>query len=136
MSDQTSAARRSISVAIVDDDAAVRVVLKRLCEMFDLTATAYASGHEFLASLEDGVPPADCLLLDAHMPTMTGAELLRDLIARGVRIPTVIFTGDDPREVSAQYTAVNVVAYLRKPLESDELLAAINRAVRSRRGES
>ena len=57
-------ANRPISVAIVDDDAPVRLSLRRLCEVFGLTATAYASAREFLASLERGSSRADCLLLD------------------------------------------------------------------------
>jgi len=129
-------AGRHICVAIVDDDSAVRVGLQRLCEVFDLRATTYASGHEFLASLDRGTPRADCLLLDAHMPLMTGAELQRDLIARGVQIPTIVFTGDDPSDISAHYAEASVVAYLRKPLDSDHLLAAIERAVAGRESEA
>jgi two-component system CheB/CheR fusion protein len=84
--------RRQIRVAIVDDDAGVRVGLRRLCEVFDLGVSVYASGHEFLASLDHGCPHADCLLIDAHMPTMTGVELQHDLLSRGVQIPTIVFT--------------------------------------------
>lgn len=131
MTDDVPNARR-VSVAIVDDDSGVRVGLQRLCEVFNLRATAYASGHEFLASLDKGTVRADCLLLDAHMPLMTGAELQRDLIARGVQIPTIVFTGDDPSDVAAHYADANIVAYLRKPLDSDDLLAAIERAVRGK----
>ena len=116
-------------MAIVDDDAGVRVGLRRLCEVFDLGVSVYASGHEFLASLDHGRPHADCLLIDAHMPTMTGVELQHDLLSRGVQIPTIVFTGDDPDAVSAHHTGLSVVACLRKPVESDDLIAAKERAV-------
>jgi FixJ family two-component response regulator len=121
---------RRISVAIVDDDASVRVSVQRLCRILDLDATVFASGREFLASLDDGTPRPDCLLLDAHMPEMTGAELLKRLAAEGVRIPTIVFTADDSLDVSMQYAAGSLVAYLRKPITSDELLEAVGRAVR------
>ena len=127
MSDHTG--RRQIRVAIVDDDAGVRVGLRRLCEVFELGVSVYASGHEFLASLDHGCPHADCLLIDAHMPTMTGVELQHDLLSRGVQIPTIVFTGDDPEAISVHYTGLSVVACLRKPIESDDLIAAIERAV-------
>lgn len=129
MSLETAARATSISVAIVDDEASVRVSLRRLCSAFGLSVTTFASGQEFLESLEgDGHRP-DCLLLDAHMPGMTGLELQRHLGARGVRFPTVLFTADDTPEVQARYLSAGVVEYLRKPVNAEELLAAIERAV-------
>ena len=132
MSAPRSSAPAPISIAIIDDDASVRVSLKRLCTVFGLQATVYASGREFLSSIESGASRADCLLLDAHMPEMTGSELHRHLVAKGISIPTIIFTADDAPEVAAHYSAAGVVACLRKPLSSEDLLAAIERAVRGR----
>jgi FixJ family two-component response regulator len=121
---------RKISVAIVDDDTSVRVSLRRLCEVYGLSASVYASGREFLIALDTGSPSADCLLLDAHMPEMTGLELQRRLVAQGVRIPTIVFTADDEADVPAHYIAAGIVGYLRKPLCGEDLLDAIQRAVR------
>lgn len=119
----------TISVAIVDDEPSVRVGLRRLCAAFGLIVTTYASGQEFLDALErDGHRP-DCLLLDAHMPGMTGLEIQQRLGARGVRFPTVLFTADDTPEVQARYLSAGVAEYLRKPVLGEELLAAIERAV-------
>lgn len=123
-----STARR-ITVAIVDDDAAVRTSLRRLCEVFGLSAETYASGHQFLASLAGGEPRPDCLLLDAHMPQMTGSELLQRLTARGLRLPTIVCTADDTAEVRARYVAAGVLAYVLKPVGA-ELIDAIEQAVR------
>lgn len=125
-------ASRRVAVAIVDDDASVRVSLRRLCEAFDLSATAYASGREFLASLDNGGVCTDCLLLDAQMPEMNGFELQRHLVARGARIPTILYTGGDIPEPSAHDAATCVVGYLRKPVAAADLLAAIERALRGR----
>jgi FixJ family two-component response regulator len=117
------------SVVIVDDDPSVRVGLHRLCHILGLDVTSYASGREFLASLHDGSSLIDCLLLDAHMPEMNGIELRLNLVARGVDIPTIIFSGDDAPMMSERSLASGVVAYLRKPFGGDELLEAIGRAV-------
>jgi len=130
MSASTPSVLSQTSIAIIDDDASVRVSLKRLCTVFGLQATTYASGREFLSSMEGGASRADCLLLDAHMPEMTGSELQRHLVAKGIYIPTIVFTADDAPELWAQYSAAGVVACLRKPLSCDDLLAAIERAVR------
>lgn len=129
---QSPTARRPISVAIVDDDASVRVSLRRLCQVFGLNAEAYASGHDFLASLADGSARPDCLVLDAHMPQMTGSELLQHLNAAGTCIPTIVCTADDTPEVRARHAAAGFVAYLQKPVGGERLLDAIDEAVRHR----
>jgi len=124
----TSRATRPLSLAIVDDDRSVRVSLVRLCTVLGLHATAYASGLEFLASLDSGAPHPDCLLLDAQMPEMSGLELQRHLIASGIRIPTIAFTADDTPRVLADCDAAGIKHYLRKPASADDLLATIARA--------
>jgi Response regulator len=85
-----------IAVAIVEDEASVRVGLRRLCESLGLKATVYASGPEFIDSLAVGGDPPDCLLLDAHMPQMTGLELHQHLVESGVLVPTLIYTPTMP----------------------------------------
>jgi FixJ family two-component response regulator len=126
--DSTSPARQ-IAVAIVDDEMLVRVSLRRLCNAFGLSATAYGSGREFLDSLDSDQPQPDCLLLDIQMPEMTGLELQRLLTSRGVRVPTIVVTADDAPEARARCMAAGAIDYLRKPIGADELLAAIERAV-------
>jgi CheY-like chemotaxis protein len=119
-----------VSVAIVDDEESVRVSLRRLCHALGLDATIFASGPELIDSLERGAPAPDCLLLDAHMPDMTGLEVQNRLVSRGARFPVLVYTADDAPEARARYLAAGASAYLRKPLGSDELFAAVARAMK------
>jgi two-component system, chemotaxis family, CheB/CheR fusion protein len=121
---------RQISVAIVDDEESVRVSLRRLCRALGLSAMVYASGKEFIEALDSGEPRPDCLLLDAHMPHMTGLELHWHLLGSGARFPTVVYTADDAIEAQTRYMAAGITEYLQKPIGADELLAAIERAMR------
>ena len=116
-------------VAIIDDETSVRVGLRRLLEVFGLRTTVHASGAEFVAWLEGGAPRPDCLLLDAHMPDLSGLELHRHLVSRGVQIPTIVFTADDSAELLAHGSATGIVASLRKPVSGDDLLVAVERAL-------
>lgn len=125
----TYAPGRPLAVAIVDDEEAVRVSLRRLCAVMGLIATTYASGREFLDALASGAARPDCLLLDAHMPGMTGLEVQRQLAAAGERLPTVVYTADDAPEVRARYAEAGATGYLQKPVGGDELLAEIERAI-------
>jgi CheY-like chemotaxis protein len=123
-----------VSVAIVDDEESVRVSLRRLCHALGLDATVFASGPELIEFLETGARAPDCLLLDAHMPDMTGLEVQHRLVSRGERFPVLIYTADDAPEAQARYLAAGASAYLRKPLGSDELFAAVARAMKGVRG--
>jgi FixJ family two-component response regulator len=127
-----TAARRA-SVAIVDDDPSIRRGLRRLCELSGFVATVYASGPEFLAAFEHDRSIAECLILDTHMPGMSGNELQRHLLANGVTVPIVVVTADDTSDAHAHY-APGIVAYLQKPVAADDLLAAINMALAATSG--
>ncbi len=122
-------AHRSLAVAIVDDEESIRVSLRRLCSVLGIEATVYASGREFIQALDAGETSPDCLLLDAHMPQMTGLELQQHLIRMGAYMPTVVYTADDTPEAQARYIAAGAAGYLRKPVGGEELLAEIERAI-------
>lgn len=117
------------SIAIVDDEESIRVSLRRLCAAVGLDAAIYESGQEFIAALDAGGTAPDCLLLDAHMPRMTGLEVHQQLVRRSVSFPTVIYTADDAPEAQARYRAAGVAEYLLKPIGADELLAALERVI-------
>ncbi len=133
MSPGARRAARPLTIAIVDDEPSVRTSLCRLCGALGMRATAYGSGQEFIASLERRAEHPDCLILDAHMSEMTGLEVQEHLARSGASFPTVVITADDAPEVEGRYRAVGVSAYLRKPVGSDELVAAITQGVRSYR---
>jgi FixJ family two-component response regulator len=129
MNSQSATPNRRILVGIVDDEEVIRVSLCRLSEALGLSATAYASGQELMKRLEQDEPRPDCLIVDAHMPQMTGLELQQHLVIRGMRVPIVIYSADDAPEIRARYLAAGIAEYVRKPAGGDELLAAINRAM-------
>lgn len=131
MSDNARPRAHRPAIAIVDDDASVRVSLRRLCHAFGYSAIAYASGPEFIAALERDPSGTDCLILDTHMPQMSGIELQRHLIANGVRIPTIVVTADEASDAPLHYATSSITAYLIKPISCEDLLAAIARAVRT-----
>jgi len=125
-----------ISIVIIDDEESVRTGLRRLCVSLGLQATVYASGREFVDALANGAAHPDCVLLDAHMPHMTGLDVQRHLIDSGLRIPTIVYTADDAPEAKARYIAAGVAAYLRKPIAGDDLLTAIEQVMNQARPPS
>lgn len=72
----------------------------------------------------------DCLVLDLHMPGLSGLEVQRELARRGETVPIVVITAFDEHESRAQCLAAGAAAYLLKPFDDQALLDAIGRAVR------
>jgi signal transduction histidine kinase/CheY-like chemotaxis protein len=120
-----------ITVAIVDDDASIRTSLMRVCTTSGMRATAYASGAEVLTALAEGIEP-DCLLVDVHMPEMSGPDLHRELVARGFDIPTVAISADTSLATHPTAQMAGPVMFLPKPISADTLLTTIRRVANPR----
>jgi FixJ family two-component response regulator len=114
-------------VAVVDDDASVRKAIRRLLIASNLQVETFASGEEFLRSLCAHTP--DCLILDLHMPGLTGLDVQRQITRIGLRLPIVVVTAYDEAESQAQCLAAGAAAYLHKPLDDRVLLDAVTAAV-------
>lgn len=121
-------------VAIVDDEEPVRKALSRLLRASGLEAEGYAGGREFLDAAASREP--DCVLLDLHMPRMSGLQVLRALQAAHRCLPIVVITAHDAPETREQCLAAGASAYLRKPLEEHELLDTITAALGARTRQS
>ena len=114
-------------IAIVDDEESVRRALHRLLRSTGMKVDTFATGGEFLQSLADHKP--DCVVLDIHMPGVTGFDVLARLANAGPPLPVVIITGHDSTETHDRALAAGAMAYLRKPVNDEALLEAIHHAI-------
>lgn len=112
-------------IAVVDDEEPVRKALKRLLRAAGLEAEGYASGKDFLAAERR----PDCVVLDLHMPVMSGQALLKQIRRLSARLPVVVITAHDTAETRDECIAAGAAAYLRKPLDDRLLLNAISVAL-------
>ncbi len=110
-------------IAVVDDEESVRKSLQRLLRASQHDTAVFASGQEFLDSLQARQP--DCLVLDLQMPGLTGLDVQRILTGAGARFPTIIITAHDEPETRARCMAAGAAAYLCKPLHDEMLLDTI-----------
>ncbi len=113
-------------LALVDDDADVRVALTRLLVSAGFAVETFASGADFLRSLEHHEP--DCAVLDLHMPEMSGFDV-QGALAGHSTLPVVVITGQASPESRARALHLGASAYLCKPVGDEELLAAIAEAI-------
>ncbi len=115
---------REPAVFVVDDDEPVRDSTTALLESHGLPVTAYESAVALLRA--GGFQPGDCLVLDNHMPGMTGIELVETLRARGVHIPVIMFTGRGDAKLKQRALRAGVLIVLDKPVNEQHLLQAIS----------
>lgn len=113
-------------VAVVDDEAAVRRALLRLLRASGIPACGFDGGAALLAALrDDGAGAPFCVVLDLHMPQMSGFEVQQQLADVAPRTGVIAVTGQHSAEVQARVQRGSALAYLRKPMNDLELLAAI-----------
>jgi len=117
-------------VAVVDDDRSVGIALCRLLRAAGIEAKAFESAASFLDGMRDHVP--DCVVLDVQMPGMNGLELQQRLKNIAVTLPVIMVTGRDEASIHAICMAMGASSYLRKPLNDDDLLDAVERAIAGR----
>ena len=119
------------TIFVVDDDDAVRDSLKALLESVGLVVEVYGSCQEFLDA--HAASRSGCLVLDIHLPDMSGLKLLEALEAGRIDIPAILITGCCDPTTQAGTLQAGAVALLEKPLEHQLLLETIERALRSHR---
>ena len=116
-------------ICIVDDDESVRESLEALMRSVGFAVNIFASAEEFLDS--DHLRNTDCLILDVRLPGMNGLELQRQLATSHSEIPIIFITSYEDDEVRARALNTGAVDYLLKPFNDEDLLDAIDVALKS-----
>ena len=116
----------TLTVFIVDDDAAVRDALGLLLGVRGFRTALFASGEDFLGAWRpDWV---GCLLCDLRMSGMDGLQVQTRLLELGSKLPVIIITGHGDIGMARQAFKANASDFLEKPLETEKLIAAIEEA--------
>ena len=115
-------------IYIIDDDTPVRDSLRVLLESHGWTVEDFESASDFLAR-----PPradgAALLILDQHLPGVSGLEFLGSPEGARLGLPVILITGAGDNRLREQAYRRGVTAYLEKPLNEARLLEAIVRAL-------
>lgn len=120
-------------ILIADDSMVVRMVIRKQLAPDAFELAEVGSGEEVLAYCRADAP--DVVLLDVEMPGMSGYQVLTEMQADPALadIPVVILSGRVSTEDVAMGLRMGAHDYLRKPVESGELLARVTAAIRTKR---
>ncbi len=111
-------------VDIVDDDESVRRALWRLLNSVGVKSRTFGSARSYLDSAD--LESAVCVLIDLHLPEMSGIELLEHLSEVAPTVYVICMTGRDEPEVEQRLAAAGIVGCLRKPFDQAELFTALS----------
>jgi FixJ family two-component response regulator len=114
-------------VFVVDDDVTVRRSLELLLESAGWQSETFASAQEFLRRPRVVAP--SCLLLDVSLPDVDGLELQRRVAPDRSDMPIIFISGYGDVPMTVRAMKAGAVEFFTKPLTSDLLLAAIQRAI-------
>jgi FixJ family two-component response regulator len=112
---------------VVDDDALMLSALRRVFSAALMPVETFSSARALL----DACPPNDdpaVLVLDVKMPGMTGLELQRELVARGMRHPIVFLTGSGDVPMAVEAMRMGAADFLEKPFDNARLVERVRHA--------
>ncbi|MFO1313395.1 MAG: response regulator [Burkholderiales bacterium] len=116
------------TVFIIDDDEAYRDSVRELVTSVGLAAETFRSSVDFLAAFDPARP--GCLVLDVRMAHMSGITLQARLKEVGAQIPIVFISGHGDIAMAVNAIKEGAVDFVQKPYHEQQLLDAINEALR------
>jgi FixJ family two-component response regulator len=116
-------------VYIVDDEAPLRDAISSLLRSAGMRIAAFASVAEFRAEARADV--TSCLLLDVRLQGVSGLDFQADLRRDGVALPIIFMTGHGDIPMSVRAMKAGAIDFLAKPFRDQELLDAIDAALRA-----
>jgi len=124
-------------VFVVDDDESVRESLGGLIRSAGLRVETFASAQQFLAGLRSdttgaagGMGAPSCLVLDVHLPGLSGLGLQKRMAQINIEIPIIFITGRGDIPTTVRAMKAGAVEFLTKPFRDQDLLDAIGQAIR------
>jgi FixJ family two-component response regulator len=115
------------TIAVVEDDVAVRTALQQLLRSAAFLTLVFASAEDFLN--EAGAERADLLIADVNLPGLNGVALVQRLAASGSTLPAILMTGRDDPSTRELIRQAGSIPRLRKPFSDGDLFGAIRIAL-------
>jgi DNA-binding response OmpR family regulator len=117
------------TVLVVEDDETTRNTMTRILVREGYLALTAESGHDALGTLRAPLAPIDVVVLDVHLPDVSGIDLCARIREMHPNLPVVVCTGEAEPAEAARLLELGVHRYFLKPIAADELLATVEAAL-------
>src|SRR3984885_11749329 len=115
-------------VCVIDDESSFRESLSNLLRSAGLKVQAFASAQEFLTNRPPIAP--SCLVLDIRLPGISGLDLQKELARGDAQIPIIFMTGYGDIPTTVRAMKAGAIEFLTKPFRDEELLSAVDQAIK------
>ena len=117
-------------VYVIDDDAGVRQSLTSLLQSIGMRVEAFGSAADFLKGrIVDGIAAA-CLILDVRLPGTSGLDFQAELAKADIHLPIVFISGHGDVPITVRAMKAGAVEFLTKPFREQDVLDAVQLALR------
>ena len=116
-------------IHVVDDDVSFQTAIRRRLQLAGYEVQIYLSAEQFLDQQPNDNNRSGCLLLDVRIPGLSGPELQGRLHEAGSTLPIVFVSAYEDIQTAVWAIKAGAEDFLVKPVTSDVLLAAIERAI-------
>ena len=118
-----------MTVALIDDDAAVLDSLGKLLRNRDMAVECFTSADDFLKRSESMA--LTCVVSDIRMPGLSGLDLQAEMIKRGNMVPLILITGHGDIAMAVRAIKLGAFDFIEKPLDHHKLAESIHNAIAS-----
>ena len=118
------------TISIVDDDVSILDSMKLYLESYHWIVRVYLTGEAFLADFDNHSYP-DCVVLDPHLPGMSGLDVIQAMPYGGANIPIIGLTARPESSVTLAMTNSGLCVMLRKPVAPEVLIDQLKAAISS-----
>src|ERR1700691_5095014 len=125
---QPVAKESSPTVFLIDDNEALREVMREMIKRAGWPVEAYASGEAFLEAYRPG--RKGCLLVDARMPGLSGLALLQRLKGENDALASIMIAGHGDVSMAVEAMKAGAIDFIEKPVSPRKLLLAIESAMK------
>jgi FixJ family two-component response regulator len=116
------------TIVVVEDDVSMSQAIERILRAGGYAAVTFATAELALAA--DAMTRVDCLILDIHLPGISGLDMYERLVESGRRPVVIFITAHDDPTFRERAERMGAKSYLRKPFSGRALLDAVNLALR------
>jgi DNA-binding NtrC family response regulator len=120
----------TIRILVVDDDEAIRELLKDYFQGLGYEITTAANGSEAVTMISQH--DFDCVISDHVMPDMNGLELLEQIVKQGKKVPFLMITGYPNIEIAVEVMKRGGYDYITKPLQLEDVRIKVERALHAK----
>lgn len=117
-------------IAVIDDDASVRVATNNLLSSHGYLVQTFASAEEFLRSAY--LDESSCVIADVQMSAMSGLDLLAHMRTQGYNAPFIIISAVPEESICARALRAGAICFLAKPFAGSVLINCVKTALKGK----